>query len=142
MNAQLGSSGVRGLVDAPMLRRVTLLHLAEVGLDAPDIVLQRVWPWESLCALTALRELRLRGNRFGDRGAAALARHIGALVQLRALNVAGCNIFRAVALQRAVLRLPRLKRLARDNGSFWESPFVTSAEAKKRGITLVGQYDI
>ena len=101
--------------------------------------------WEPLRALTQLRELYLYGNSFGDAGAAVLALHIGAYVQLRALDIAQNDITAAGALGREIFRLPHLMQLASeqaaDQRNWYGAPRVLVFEvpeaAARRGLEVV-----
>ena len=106
--------GLAAVLAAPAARSLTRMCLAAVRLAVGDTASARVaaWPWEQLCALTALQELDLQACWLGEAGAAALANHITALTQLRALNIALCGISAADGLAKALFSLPRLQKLA------------------------------
>ena len=82
----LGIVGVYGILTAPPLIALTRSRMRHVGVDTGGPVLCR-----QMCTLIALQDLRLGASRFGDAGAEALAAHMPALAQLRALYISGCG---------------------------------------------------
>ena len=137
----LSYEDVQGFLVAPTLCLLTCLHMSNIYADDDEVVLL----WEPLCALTLLRELVLTCNGFGDACAAALAVHIGALAQLRALDISYNDITTAGALGREIFRLPHLMQLASeqqadDCGRHSEPAmrvFEVPEAAAQRGLTLV-----
>ena len=109
-NTRLGSNSARDTLVAPTLRSLTRLSLADVDIRVCP------WPWQEVCVLTVLQELRLDCNAFCNAGAAALAAHVAALAQLRRLDISECGLTVASALAHALWRLLRLQELARE---FW-----------------------
>ena len=142
-NDAMRSAGLKQLLAAPALAALTRLGLSDGCIDTREVDGRSEWPWRQLCGLTALRHLSLQLNDLCDDGANSLAQHIGALAQLEALNIADCMISCAGVLSREVVKLPRLKRLACEQGNCAGSePFVAPAEAVKRGIEVVGLWDM
>ena len=82
------------------------------------------------------KQLHLGYNRLGNPCAAALAMYIGALTQLRGLDIVDCDINHPEALAHEILRLPRLERLA-CRQCFAVEEFMSSGAAQTRGIALV-----
>ena len=136
-NGGIGCVGAKELLAASMCLGLTCLSLARCGLQLPRDGGQVSWPWPELCTLTNLQVLLLQRNALGDNGAASLAAHIGALAQLRSLNIAACGITAAGALASEVFRLPRLERLSCGQQGPMTDPFVVPPEAKSRGVELV-----
>ena len=103
---------------APALASVTCLNLTRVGLSPSPVSQGFNWTMliaeamEQLCSLQHIQKLSLRGNKFGDTGAAALAQHIGRLSSLRVLDVTFCNINDSGGLAEALHAMPQLERLA------------------------------
>lgn len=117
-NVDLDALGAGALLSVPGCSGLTKLVLKSTGIAQP----KGGWPWEQLCKLTALHELDLSSNEFGDDGAAALAPRITSLVQLQCLDIAECCMTCAGPLVRAVCSLPRLQQLAcRQRGCETES---------------------
>ena len=142
-NRELTCSDLKDLLAAPALARLTRLGLSDGSIYPSLVEGAPEWPWQQLCALSALRHLSLQDNWIFSDGAVSLAQHIGALVHLEALNIAACSITRAGALAREVFKLPKLKRLACEQvDCAMSEPFVVPAEAAMRGVELVGSSDI
>ena len=112
-NFRLGCAGVKQILASPELVSMVNLSMQYNGVDLPLEGGEPAWPWQEVCtcALTALQTLHLAGNDMRDTGTDALALHIGALVQLRVLNIGGCGITKAGALAQKVFLLPRLEQL-------------------------------
>ena len=136
-NPSLGPEGVQRILLAPALRGLTRLSLAAVGVSKSRHAAANNWPWERLCALTALQELRLQSNHFGDAGARALAPHVGRLAHLCALDISFCGISTADELARALFALPRLTWLACEQPDAMAKPFKVPAGVRARGFVLV-----
>ena len=152
--------GLAAVLAAPAARSLTRLCLAAVRLAVGDTAARvAAWPWEQLCALTALQELDLQACWLGEAGAAALARHVTALTQLRALNIARCGIGAADGLADALFSLPRLQKLASEqiddpvewlssiaelqpDGAVMSQPFAVPEHAQARGLRLVHCWDV
>ena len=94
-----------------------------------------------MCALTALQVLLLPHNPLSDAGSAALALHIAALAQLRRLDISFCGLTIAGELARALWRLPRLQQLACEQSSPMVAPYELPADARARGLVLVGSIE-
>ena len=139
LNVKLGCAGVNTILFAPALLSLTSLSLAFVGLAPAAGGGATMWPWRNLRALTALQVLNLACNGLRNPGAESLAAHIGALVQLRALDVYSCGITNTRALSRALFGLPRLRRLACTQKSRMMVPFVVPPASAARGVELVSE---
>ena len=133
-NFSLGADDLCSVVSVPSLLGLTRLSLADVGLTLHHCGTQ---PWRQLCALTALQELWVPGNDFGDAGANALAPYISSLVQLRSLDISHCELTTSGALGAALWRLPRLLELTCDQGCEMSEPFTVPVELYARGVKLV-----
>ena len=135
-NICLGKSGMRRILAAPGILGLTRLCMRSVGvtMDTDGDAIE--WPWQQLCRLTELRELRMGRNRFGDVGAAALGLHIGALAKLQILDVGECDIGSAEPFATVVFKLPQLKVLRCKQTITMLVPFLLPREAKCRGVVL------
>ena len=132
-NSHLRTQGVCDILAVPSLCGLTRLSLVRVGIRHKD---DETWPWRQMCTHTAMQELRLARNYFGNAGADALAAHVSALGQLRRLDVLGCGIRAAGTLADELWRLPRLQQLA--GGEFGLELFQAPAALRARGLELVG----
>ena len=132
-NRQLGSDGVGDILAAPLLLGLTRLSLVHVGIKAGP------WPWRQLCGLTALQDLLLHGNEFGDAGAGALASHVAALVQLQRLDISCCNLTISGALGRVLCRLPRLVTLTCGQWEPMLEPFEVPTGVRANGFEMVSR---
>ena len=108
-NHALRTQGVCDVLAVPSLRGLTRLSLVSVVIQPAD---DDSWPWQQLCTLTALQELRLADNFFGKAGANECAKHLSELVQLRRLDISACGIIVAGTIADELCRLPQLQQLA------------------------------
>ena len=136
-NPSLGPQGVQQILTAPALLGLTRLSLVAAGVAACRHAMTNDWPWERLCTLTALQQLRLQSNYFSDDGARALAPHVGRLLHLCALDISFCGITVAGELWRALFALPRLKWLACAQADLMVQPFRVPVGARAREFVIV-----
>ena len=125
----LGGEAISAILLAPALCGLTRLSLRSVG------IWKLTWPWQQLRGLTALRELLLGGNNYGNEGADALADHIGALAELQALDITFCGITVRGALVQDLYQLPQLRRLACEQLGYLSDQCVTSKLGAAHGLS-------